>query len=287
MEMAKQGIGAGWVIFGSNGTGKTTSVAHLLDGGVVIQFKADAHRVMETVYGIRPSTVHVVTQLEAALKILKAIPKGTPAVLIDDVHYMIESYAEQGANFWKRISNTLYAISEVTDQLAAKGVLVFITANMQPPRVSSGKDVRGGPMLPGQMPEKFCGLFHAVARTVSSDEGMRYPGWDYWLDFGSDPAFMGKNRDLALSVKRYPPFVAEILRAGGLSFDVPTVDSHSKVVQKIADTVQGNYEDLDEVNDYVRSTFTQLAKAKNIHTARTLVMAGLTRGSLQYAQFIL
>ena len=283
-------IGAGWVIVGGSGTGKTACLAHMLSHkGLAITPMPQACKVMNTVYGVMPKRVVVTDLLEDAVKVIQKVKSSeVDCLLLDDAHYMIENYATRGDNFWDRMSKSLMTIGKLGSQLADKGVKVFVTVNEQPPRVSSGKRVRGGPLFPGQMPEKFCGLFHAVARMAPGDDAETTSGWRYWLDFGSDPEYIGKNRDLALSIKRYPPFVPEILRFGGVTIDLPLYGKHEKTIDKLAGLVLEEYaEDQEEVCSITREAFVGLAKKTNPREARGIVMAGLTRGALRHAELVL
>ena len=72
-----------------------------------------------------------------------------------------------------------------------------------------------------------------------------------------------------------------------MTVNVPVVDNYDKVVQKIANDVQVEYTDLEEVGSYIGERFQLLAAAKGPEVARTIIMAGLTRGSLQYAKLII
>jgi len=281
--------GAGWLNYSQSGAGKTAAPAALFDGrGTVIEFQPDAHRVMSAVYDCTPKKVHHCQLLEDALKIAKSLKPSDGPILLDDIHYMITSYGKRGTEFWNRMEDALFGIAEVTANLSTKGVQVFVTSLEQGPGTTSRGPQPGGPLLPGQMSQQFAGLFHVVTRMVPyGTEDI--PGHRYWLDFGSDPLYVGRSRDLATTVKQYPPFIPEILRFTGVSVTLPVVEKYDKAVEILAAHVLEECEDLEATKDKCNELLRHLIFKQKLTPgkARQVVMAGLTRGMLRYSQGII
>jgi hypothetical protein len=280
-------------IYGPSGSGKTAAAGACLHGGGVVVFTRDAAESIETVYGIKPAKVIVCNKLPESLKALREM-KDLPFVLLDDMHYPITKYADGSPDFWKAIDKSLLALAELSGERGERGQSTLFTANEQPPRTSSGKAVRGGPMLPGQGPEKFCGLLHTVARMVTSETGdgddESYPGWQWWLDFGSDPTnYVARSRGLALPIKRFPPFLPEILRATGVTVDLPAVDNNIALINKMVAAMAEPYAsaDFDGLRDVYRPLYAKLRTKRDSAFARTIVMAALTRTALEFADTVI
>jgi hypothetical protein len=286
--MSRTTAGAGWLLYSISGAGKTAAPGPLFDGrGTVIEYQPDSHLVMGTVYDCAPGRVVHSQKLEDALKVISRIKPDEGPVLLDDLHYMITHYGQRGPDFWNRMEKALYGLAEASSGLASKGVQVFVTCLEQGPRDGSRGSIPGGPLLPGQMTQQFAGLFHIVTRMVPQEDAT-IPGHNFWLDFGSDPQYVGRSRDLATKIKRFPPFVPEFLRKSGVQFQSPLLEKHEALVEKLAKIVEEEYENMAGTAEQCNALLRELrSRGLSVGKARQVVLAGLTRGALRYADGVL
>ena len=113
----------------------------------------------------------------------------------------------------------------------AKGTHVIFNCHETPPKTSSGKYVRGGPKLPGQLPEQFSAFADVVARAQFDSTAAP---WKYVLRTGPDAEFVSGDR-LAVFPDPAPMNLAEALRCAGYDFPRPKgLEWQEKIVDQLS-----------------------------------------------------
>jgi len=163
--------------------------------------------------------------------------KSQPSVVIDDFSLIVESTINEyegtkgRAGMWSALTRDVLEIRDAAREATERGCIVIFNCHEQPPRTSSGKFVRGGPSLPGQLPEKFSGMVDVIGRAVY--EPTAAP-WKYQLYFEPQADYVCGDR-LGVFPGRAPMNIAEGLRHAG--YDVPYpkgLEWMPSVVEKLA-----------------------------------------------------
>jgi len=178
---------------------------------------------------------------DAIEAIEKAVNKGgVPSIVIDDFSLIVETTINEyegtkgRAGMWSALTRDVLAARDVARAATAQGSIVIFNCHEQPPRTSSGKFVRGGPALPGQLPEKFSGMVDVIGRAMY--EPTAAP-WKYQLCFRPQPDYVSGDR-LSVFPGMAPMNIAEGLRAAGYSIAYPKglewiEDAAQKISEKI------------------------------------------------------
>jgi hypothetical protein len=185
---------------------------------------------------IRPAKL--VPEATAQIKSLLS-PKAPyiPSIVMDDFSLMVESTineyeSSKGRNgMWSALTRDVLEIRDAAREATERGTIVIFNCHEQPPRNSSGKFVRGGPALPGQLPEKFSGMVDVIARVVF--EPTAAP-WKYQLCFEPQPDYVCGDR-LGVFPGKAPMNIAEGLRHAGYPIPYPPgMEWMFKVVEKLS-----------------------------------------------------
>ena len=208
-------------LYGPSKAGKTVASAAAASTGIFI---GPRHGLLSasTFLGlpdldIRPArTVAWVTD-----EIEKAIAKSPPAIVVDDFTLLVDATINQyektkgkGA-MWSALRNDVLQNRDAARAATEEGIIVIYNCHEQPPRTSSGKYVRGGPAMPGQLPEQFSGMVDVIGRTIFSPDSTP---WKYQLMFGPQPDYISGDR-LCVFPPISPMNLAEGSRHAG--YDIP------------------------------------------------------------------
>jgi len=110
-----------------------------------------------------------------------------PALVIDDMSLIVQRTLSRlenegvGVAMWGRIRQWVMSIAYDAKELTERGTHVIFNFHEQPPRTSSGKYIRGGPQMPGQLPEQFSAECYVVCRAVFDPTAAP---WKYVLHTG-------------------------------------------------------------------------------------------------------
>ena len=207
--------------------------------------------------------------------------KSQPSIVIDDFSLMVESTINEyesskgRAGMWSALTRDVLEIRDAARDATERGTIVIFNCHEQPPRTSSGKAIRGGPALPGQLPEKFSGMVDVIARVVY--EPTAAP-WKYQLCFEPQGDYVCGDR-LGVFPGRAPMNIAEGLRHAGYLVPYPkglewipnVVDKLSQKIleQGIAswpEVLQPAFEKLKEEGGY-RPAYIRWALQDALHRA--------------------
>lgn len=209
--------------------------------------------------------------------------KSPPSIVIDDFSLMVETTinayesTKGRAGMWSALTRDVLACRDAARAATAGGIIVIFNCHEQPPRQSSGKFVRGGPSLPGQLPEKFSGMVDVIGRAMY--EPTAAP-WKYQLCFRPQPDYMSGDR-LSVFPGMAPMNIAEGLRAAGYLIPYPKgLEWIGDVAQKVSDKILE--EGIEEWPKVLQKVSTQLKDKKRLEHLRWALQDGLHRAILQH-----
>jgi hypothetical protein len=202
-------------IYGPSGIGKTTDQIYSFPNGFFVA-PPGALKPAYNVVGSVPASGEAATIMDAT-KLLKDTAKGGKfdAVIVDDFSLLAESTVNvlekklSGFKLWGAIRDH---VLEFRDTARHCGMHVVLTAHESTPRTTNGTFIRGGPRLPGRLPEDVPTVCDVVLRAASEQNKK---GWHacYRCTI-DDPNWVTKDRH-GVTPDRAPMNTAEILRAAG------------------------------------------------------------------------
>ena len=161
-------------------------------------------------------------------------------VVIDDFSLMVESMVGeveadrrfQGWKLWEEVNRRVRGLRNLTRELTGEGTHVVFTCHEKPQRETSGGIVRGGPSLPGQLPERFTAMADVVGRVVYHSDSLV---WPYQMITHPQAKYITGDR-LSVFPSPGPLNLAESLRASGYEIPWPE-DWMGKVAQEMCATL--------------------------------------------------
>jgi len=178
--------------------------------------------------------------VEKAAKIVAKEAGKHPTIVIDDFCILVEqtiAQLEQTHSFgdmWRALRHQVLQMRDAARNATEKGTHVIFNCHEAPPKTSSGKFVRGGPSLPGQLVEQFSAFSDIVARVVY-DETAR--PWSFVLRTVSDAQYIGGDR-LAIFPPNAPMNLAEAMRAAGYEIPLPKeLAWHTSIVENLSKVI--------------------------------------------------
>ena len=227
-------------VYGRSKTGKSTCTGAAGAAGLFIGSPAGLLP-LKSFLGIDKVNVKSAKNVdEAAELLLKHSGPEMPTIVVDDFSLLVEdtiSQLEKTHSFgdmWRALRAQVLRVRDAARKATEKGTHVIFTCHESPPKTSSGKAVRGGPAMPGQLPEQFSAFSDVVAR-VKYDETAS--PWKYTLCTVSDSQFIGGDR-LSIFPLNAPMNIAEALRAAGHNLPRPKdLEWMEKTVAKLSSAV--------------------------------------------------
>jgi len=270
-------------LYGPSKAGKTVASAAAGAKGVFIGDPAGLMSAQRFLGIDNLNILSAKTVPEAIVRIEKAIKEKAPSIVIDDFSLIVESTINKyesskgRAGMWSALTRDVLAARDAARAATAQGTVVIFNCHEQPPRQSSGKFVRGGPSLPGQLPEKFSGMVDVIGRAMY--EPTAAP-WKYQLCFRPQPDYMSGDR-LSVFPGMSPMNIAEGLRAAGYQIAYPKgLEWIDDVAQKVSDKIlEQGIEDWPEVLQKVSA---QLKDKKRLEHLRWALQDGLHRAILRH-----
>lgn len=214
---AYDGASAVVAIYGPSGLGKTTDMLYSFPRGLFIA-PPGAIKPAYNVVGHVPEVAEAATIMEAT-ELVKKHGKSNrfDAIIVDDFSLLAESTVSflerkyDGFKLWGAIRNEVLEFRNVARHA---GMHVVLTAHESSPRTVSGSFIRGGPRLPGRLPEDVPTVCDLVLR-AAPDQTRK--GWHacYRCTI-DDPNWVTKDRH-GVTPDKAPMNVGEILRLAGYS----------------------------------------------------------------------
>ncbi len=223
---------------------------------------------------------------EAITQIEKAVNKGgVPSIVIDDFSLIVETTINEyestkgRSSMWSALTRDVLAARDAARAATAQGSIVIFNCHEQPPRTSSGKFIRGGPALPGQLPEKFSGMVDVIGRAMF--EASAAP-WKYQLCFEPLPDYVSGDR-LSVFPGKAPMNIAEGLRAAGYVVPYPKgLEWIDKVAQGVSEKIlEAGIENWPEV---IQAASQKLIGKRKLPHIRWALQDGLHRATIAHYQ---
>lgn len=201
--------------YGPSGSGKTTDQLYSFPNGLFIA-PPGAIKPAHNVVGFVPDTVEAASIMEATKLLKDAAKTGKyDAVIVDDFSLLSESTVNAlekkltGFKLWGALREY---VLDFRDTARRVGMHVVLTAHESTPRTINGTFVRGGPRLPGRLPEDVPTACDLVLR-AAFEQNKR--GWHaVYRCTIDDPNWVTKDRH-GVTPDRAPMNTAEILRMAG------------------------------------------------------------------------
>ena len=214
--------GAFIVVYGPSKAGKTTACGAAAAAGLFIA-QAGALTPVRRFLGVEKLNERRAKTVKEAIEILEKEGPKHPIVCIDDFSLLVEQTVQDleskysYGDMWKQLRSQVLGIRNAARELTENGIHVIFNAHEQPQRTSSGKYIRGGPALPGQLPEQFSAFADVVVRAVYDETAAP---WRYVLHTGPDGQWISGDR-LSVFPDESPMNLAEGLREAGFACPRP------------------------------------------------------------------
>ncbi len=231
-------------IYGPSGTGKTTDTLFTFPRGFFIATPA-ALKPSANVVGweIPPQAIFEAPTVAAATVKIGEVGKlrdrhGEPfydAVVADDFTFLAEQSISalerklSGYKLWGALRDEVLAFRDATRRA---GLHVVTIAHETGPRTYAGAFIRGGPRLPGRLPEDFPAACDLVLRAAADPNRV---GWAVcYRCTERDPSYVSKDRH-GVTPDQSPLNLGEILRAAGYRLRrAPGLDWIDAIAETIA-----------------------------------------------------
>jgi hypothetical protein len=219
--------------------GKTTDLIYSFPRGLFLA-QPGALKPSFNVVGYTPANANVET-IDDATKLIAAEGKKRvyDVVVADDFSLLVEKTfsryeakmggSSNGFKLWGALRD---AIIEFRDTARACGMHVIMSAHESAPTTKDGRFIRGGPKLPGKMPEDFPGVCDIVLRTALDKTRLGWHGvYRCSID---DPNYVTKDRH-GVTPDPAPMNLGEILRFAGYTIQrAPGLEWQEDVVEEVA-----------------------------------------------------
>ena len=224
-------------IYGPSGLGKTTDLLYSFPNGLFIA-PPGALKPAHHVVGHVPQSVEAATIMDATAivaKLAKSNPEGFNAVIVDDFSLLSESTVaalekkHSGFKLWGAVRDAVLAFRDTSRHA---GLHVVLTAHESAPRTMNGTFIRGGPRLPGRLPEDLPTACDIVLR-AAQDSTRR--GWHAcYRCTVDDTQWVSKDRH-GVTPDRAPMNLGEILRMAGYPLTrAPGLEWQEELVEAIS-----------------------------------------------------
>tara|TARA_Y100001973_G_C5205306_1_gene341069 strand:+ start:4579 stop:5460 length:882 start_codon:yes stop_codon:yes gene_type:complete len=271
-------------VYGPSKTGKSVCTGAVGVGGLFIAGHGGLLSV-QTFLGVDKLKVVHPSNVEAAAKILAEQGPKHSSVVIDDFSLIVERTVQQlekvhsGWDMWGALRAQVMRIRDVAREVTVGGTHVLFNCHESPPRTSSGKFVRGGPALPGQLPEQFSTYNDIVARVVYEDTA---EPWKYVFSTKPDAQYVAGDR-LSIFPAQAPMNLAEAMRAAGYKVARPKgLSWQEKVVDGLATKIQET--GLEHWREVLKPAAKTLSGKYSIPHVRWALQDGLHRAVLAQAK---
>jgi len=224
-------------IYGPSGLGKTTDLLYSFPNGLFVAppgaLKPAHHVVGHVPQSVEASTIMDATAIVA--KLAKSNPDNFDAIVVDDFSLLAESTVSvlerrhTGFKLWGAVRDAVLAFRDTSRHA---GLHVVMTAHESAPRTYNGNFIRGGPKLPGRLPEDFPGACDIVFR--AAQDGTRR-GWHAcYRCTVDDTQWVTKDRH-GVTPDKAPMNLGEIIRMAGYSLRrAPGLEWQEEIVEAVS-----------------------------------------------------
>lgn len=208
------------VVWGPSKSGKTTATGALGSCGHFIAHEGGLLPLRHYL-GLENTPFDTADNIEQAAKIVSNKAGKVPTIVVDDFSLLVEQTISQletkhsFGEMWRKLRRHVLDIRDASRSATQKGTHVIFNCHEAPPKTSSGKYVRGGPQMPGQLPEQFSAFADIVTKVEFNATASP---WKYLLRTGPSSEYIAGDR-LAIFPDPAPMNLAEALRLSG--YDIP------------------------------------------------------------------
>jgi len=203
--------------YGPSAVGKTTDLLYSFPRGLFVA-PPGALKPAHHVVGFVPASVEAKSIADATAALKSATKSGGyDSVIVDDFSLLAEQTISHLENVKKLTGFKLWGvvrdeILDFRDMARRCGMHVVLTAHESTPRTMNGTFIRGGPKLPGRLPEDVPTVCDIVLRAAHDPTRK---GWhaSYRCTI-DDPQWITKDRH-GVTPDRAPMNLGEILRMAG------------------------------------------------------------------------
>ena len=281
--MTKQ-AGAFIVVYGPSKAGKTTACGAAAAAGLFIA-QAGALTPVRRFLGVDKINERRAKTVQDAVAILESEGKKHPVICVDDFSVLVaQTVRDLEAKYsfgdmWQRLRTQVLGMRDIARELTESGIHVIFNAHERPQRTSSGRYIRGGPELPGQLPELFSAFADVVARAVYDETAAP---WKYVFHTGPNGQWISGDR-LSVFPDESPMNLAEGLREAGFPCPRPKgLQWQEKVVEAGAEAVLSA--GLEDWRTPLREIVDKINGAKPAAHIRWALQDALHRAILRSAQ---
>lgn len=223
-------------VYGPSKVGKSTATGAAGATGIFLA-QGGGLLPLDKFLGLDKVEVYSPADVGEASKMVAKYGGKTPSIVVDDFSILVEQTVHQlekkhsFGEMWRNLRSLVLGMRDAARKATEQGTHVIFNCHESPPRTSSGKFVRGGPSLPGQLPEQFSAFSDVVARVVYDETATP---WKFVFKTTSDSQYIGGDR-LSIFPDPSPMNLAEGLRASG--YDVPRpkgMEWQESAVEKIS-----------------------------------------------------
>lgn len=234
-----KGSGIFMVIYGPSKTGKSTATGAAGAGGMFLAQPGGLLPIVSYL-GLPDVEYTEPKDVEDAARIVQKNAGKHQTIVIDDFSILVEQTIQalekkhSFGDMWRALRHQVLGMRDAARVATAKGTHVIFNCHQSPPKTSSGKYVRGGPQLPGQLPEQFAAFADVVARVKYDPTAAP---WKYVLRTGPDPEHISGDR-LDIFPDPSPMNLGEALRCAG--YDIPRpkgLEWMEKIVSQLSSRV--------------------------------------------------
>ena len=232
-----EGSGVFMIIYGPSKTGKSTATAAAGAGGMFLA-QPGGLLPMTTYLGLKDVEYTEPKSIEDAANLVQANGGKHRTIVVDDFSLLVEQTIQDlekkhtFGEMWRALRHQVLGMRDAARGATSKGTHVIFNCHQSPPKTSSGKYVRGGPQLPGQLPEQFSAFADVVSRVKY--DATAAP-WKYVLRTGPDAEHISGDR-LDIFPDPAPMNLGEALRCAG--YDLPRPKG-LEWMEKVVDQLSG------------------------------------------------
>lgn len=270
------------LIYGPSGLGKTTDCGFSFPNAYFLAAPG-ALKSIESNCGFVPASSYIRT-LPDAIKVMEVLGKEKKydTIVIDDFSFMAEQTLNwlestkkmSGFKLWGELKDI---VLDLRDKSRFCGMNVVMNAWEQAPKVTpEGSRLRGGPLLPGKLPESVPALCDVVLRATPEPKRKPHP---VVYRCNPDMSWSMKDRNsIANRVDPCPMNLREILIAGGEQVGTHRFPEHDNLVEKFSKLFTGKQ---DEDKDKANQTYQILKKEMTVIQARWTIRDALDRALIR------
>jgi hypothetical protein len=210
------------VIYGPSKTGKSTATGAAGASGLFIA-QTGGLLPLKNFLGLEKVRAKAAKNVQEAGDIVTKAAGKVPTIVVDDFSLLAEitvmelEKVHAFGEMWRNLRQQVLFMRDAARFATSKGTHVFFNCHQAPPKTSSGKYVRGGPQLPGQLPEQFSAFADVVARVEYEETASP---WKYVLRTGPNPEYISGDR-LGVLPETAPMNLREALSAAGYELPRP------------------------------------------------------------------